>query len=91
MLSLNLTAMLGIKGGPIGFWIAQSAVHDPLARSTNRYSALAVQFAARATSTPAPTVQPGSVVLLTGSLEKLACTLPKAAPAVPYARKRSNA
>jgi hypothetical protein len=83
MLSLNFTAMLGIKGGPFAFAIAQLVVHDPSARSTKRYSALADQFEARVTYTPAPTVQPASVAPLTGSFEKFARTLPKAAPAVP--------
>ena len=83
MLSLNLTAMLGINGGPFASAMAQSAVHEPLARSTKRYSAFALQFRANPTSTPAPTVQPALVALLTGSLEKFARTLPKAAPAVP--------
>ena len=82
-LSLNLTAALGITGVPLTSAIAQSVVHDPSARLTKRYSPLADQFRANATSTPAPTVQPVLVALLTGSLEKLARTLPKAAPPVP--------
>jgi hypothetical protein len=35
-LSLNLTAMLGINGGPFGFWIVQSVVHD-CAEGTHRH------------------------------------------------------
>jgi len=83
MLSLNLTATLGITGVPLASAIAQSVVHDPSASLTKRYSALALQFRASATSTPAPAVQPALVVLLTGSLEKFARTLPNAAPPVP--------
>src|SRR6516165_2193835 len=79
----NLTATLGIRGGPFAFWIAQSVVQDPLPRSTKRYSALALQCGATPTSTPAPAVQPALVALLTGSLEKFARTLPKAPPPVP--------
>ena len=37
---------------------------DALARSTNRYSALAVQFGAKAYSRPTPAVQPASVELM---------------------------
>ena len=83
MLLLNLTATLGMTGAPLASAIAQSVVHDPLARLTKRYSALALQLRANATSTPAPTVQPASIELVTGSLEKFARTLPKAAPPVP--------
>ena len=41
MLSLNLMATLGMTGVPLASEIAQSVVHDPLARLTKRYSALA--------------------------------------------------
>ena len=51
---------VGDRGGPFEFAIAQSVVQDPLARSTKRYSALALQCGATATSTPTPAVQPAS-------------------------------
>ena len=35
-----------------------TVVQEPFGRSTNRYSTLAVQFCAKANSSPAPTVQP---------------------------------
>ena len=79
-LSLNLTATLGMTGVPLASAIAQAQVHDPSSRLMKRYSALALQLRPNATSTPAPTVQPASTELVTGSLEKFARTLPKAAP-----------
>jgi len=56
---------------------------DALARSTNRYSALAVQFGAKAYSRPTPAVQPASVELMNGNVPAAAWTLANAAPAVP--------
>ncbi len=83
MLSLKLTAALGIIAGPLASAIAQLAEQEPSASLTKRYSALALQFRPNATSTPAPAVQPASVAALTGLLLKFARTLPKAAPPVP--------
>ena len=47
MLSLNLTATLGTMGVPLTSAIAQSVVHDPSARLTKRYSALARPIACK--------------------------------------------
>jgi hypothetical protein len=55
---------------------------DALVRSTNRYSALGVQFGAKAYSRPTPAVQPGSVELMNGNAPAAAWTLANAAPAV---------
>ena len=56
---------------------------DAFARSTKRYSTLAVQFGAKAYSMPAPAVQPACVELLNGNEPAAAWTLASAPPAVP--------
>src|SRR4029079_9875923 len=64
---------------------AVPAVHVPqltLPRSTYRYSILAVQFAATAASTPAPTVPPTCVLVTLPTPHWVAPTSPTARPPV---------
>jgi hypothetical protein len=64
---------------------------DALPRSTNRYSALALQFGIKAYSRPTPAVQPTCVELMNGNAPAAASTFANAAPAVPYKRTRFQA
>ena len=82
MFSLSETVVLTpVPGGTPPLQLGTPQVE--FARSTNRYSSLAVQFGQMAYSTPTPAVQPAWVVLLNGSAPAAAWTLAKAAPPVP--------